>query len=96
MEDFEGLERGPFDAGFFEEGGGIEEAREAEAAATGEHGANLAGALLLLVDPGEIGGGFEAENPGSAQRGGGAGGDVVAQAGPFERGSTGFAQGIRY
>ena len=67
VKDFEGLEGGAFDAGFFEEGGGVEEAREAEAAAAGEHGADLGGALLLLVDPGEVGGGFEAENPGSTE-----------------------------
>jgi len=39
-----------------------------EAAAAGEHGAQLGSALLLLVDPDEIGAGFEREDPGAAQR----------------------------
>ncbi len=73
--------------------GGVEEAVEVEAAAAGEHGAHLGGALLLLVDPGEVGAGFECEDPGAAERGGGAAGDVVAEAGPLEGGGAGFAQG---
>jgi len=68
VEDLEGFEGGAVDAGFFEEIGGIEEAGEAETTASGEHGPNLSGALLLLVDPGKIGGGVEGEGPGSAER----------------------------
>ena len=87
------FEGGAVDAGFVEEDGGVEEAVELEAAAAGEHGAHLGGALLLLVDPGEVGAGFECEDPGAAERREGAAGDVVAEAGPLERGGAGFAQG---
>ncbi len=67
--DLGGFECGAFDAGFVEQERGIEEAVELEASAAGEHGADLGGALLLLVDPGEVGGGFECENPGAAEGG---------------------------
>ena len=53
--DLGGFEGGTVDAGLVEEDGGVEEAAELEAAAAGEHGAHLGGALLLLVDPGEVG-----------------------------------------
>ncbi len=66
---------------------------ELEAAAAGEHGAHLGGALLLLVDPGEVGAGLEREHPGAAERRRGAAGDVVAEARPLEGGGAGFAQG---
>ncbi len=58
--------------------------RELEAAAAGEHRAHLGRALLLLVDPGKVGAGFEGEYPGAAQRRRGAAGDVVAEAWPFQ------------
>ena len=90
--DLGGFKSGAVDAGFVEEGGGVEEAVEVEAAAAGEHGAQLGGALLLLVDPGEVGAGFEREHPGAAERGGGATGDVVAEARPLQGGGAGFAQ----
>ena len=38
-EDFDAFEGGAVDAGFVEEGGGVEEAVEVEAAAASEHGA---------------------------------------------------------
>ena len=84
------------DASLIEERGGIEEAVELKAAAAGEHSTHLGGALLLLFDPRLIGGGLKCKNPGASERREGAAGDVVAQAGPFELSSTGFAQGIRY
>ena len=82
--DLGGFQGGAVDAGLIEEDGGVEEAVELEAAAAGEHGAQFGGALLLLVDPGEIGAGFECKDPCAAQRGDGAAGDVVAEAGPFQ------------
>jgi hypothetical protein len=90
MEDFEGFQSRAFNASFFEEAGGVEETCEAKAAAAGEHSADLGGPLLLLINPGEFGGGFEGENPGSAERGGGAGGNVVAEARPLKRLGAGF------
>ena len=92
VKDLEGFEGGAVDARFFERIGGIEEAGEAEAAASGEHRANLCGALLLLVDPGEIGGRVESEGPGSAKGRGGAGGDVVAKAWPLKGLGAGFGE----
>lgn len=53
-EDLEGFEGGAFDAGFVEEEGRVEEAVEGEAAAGGEEGAELGGALVLLVEPGAV------------------------------------------
>jgi len=87
-----GFEGGAFDAGVVEQGGGVEEAAELEAAAALEEGAEFGGALLLAVDPGAVGGGFEGEDPGAAEGRCGAGGDVVAEAGPFERGGAGLAE----
>ena len=49
------FEGGSIDSGLVEQEGRIEEAVELEAAAAGEHGAQFGSALLLLVDPGEIG-----------------------------------------
>jgi hypothetical protein len=84
MENLQSLKCGAIDAGFVKEIGGIEEAGEAETAATGEHGPNLSGTLLLFVNPGKVGGRVEGEGPGSAKRRGSAGGDVVAKAWPLE------------
>ena len=58
----------------------------------GEEGADLGGALLLGVDPGKVGGGFEGEGPGAAERRDGKGGDVVAQMRPGERIGGGFGE----
>ena len=90
--DLGGFESCAFDAGFVEREGGVEEAAEVEAAAGGEHGAEFCGALLLLGDPGEVGGRFEGEDPGSSQEGEGAVGDVVAEPEPFEGGGAGFGE----
>ena len=96
VEDLEGFKGRAFDAGFVEERGGVEEAAEAEAAAAGEHGADLGRALLLLVDPGEVGAGFEGEDPGAAERRGrcgrrcGRGGGATP-----ERLGAGFGEGRR-
>jgi hypothetical protein len=57
---------GTVDASFVEEWGGIEEATELEAATAGKHGAQLGGALLLLVDPPGVGAGFKRKHPGAA------------------------------
>jgi hypothetical protein len=59
---------GPVDAGSVEEWGGIKEAAELEATTAGEHGPQLRSALLLLVDPREVGAGFKRKHPGAAQR----------------------------
>jgi len=59
---------------------------------SGEHGAHLGSALLLLVDPGEVGAGFEGENPGAAKRREGAAGNVLAEAWPLQRGCACFAE----
>ena len=46
------FERRAVEARLVEQAGGVEEAVEVEAAAAGEEGAHLGGALLLGVDPG--------------------------------------------
>ena len=45
-----------------------------------------------VVDPGEVGAGFEREDPGAAEGGGGAGGDVLAEAWPLEGEGRGFGE----
>ena len=90
--DFETFEGCTFDAGFVEQEGGVEETVEVEGAAGGEEGAHLGGALVLLVDPGEVGAGLEGEDPGATEGGEGSAGDVVAEAGPLERGGAGFME----
>ena len=86
------FERRAVDAGLLKQGGGVEEAAEVEAAAAGEHRRIFARALLLLVDPGEVGAGFEREHPGAAERREGTAGDVVTQAWPLERSGAGFVE----
>lgn len=93
--DLGGFQGGTVDAGFVERDGGVEEAAEVEAAAAGEHAAEFGGALLLLVDPGEVAGGLQGEDPGAAEGRKSAVGDVVAQAEPFQCGGTGFGEGRR-
>ncbi len=95
VEDLERFQRRAVDPSFLEQYGGIEEAVEAEAAPSGEHGADLGGPLLLLVDPDEVGGGLQGERPGPAEGRSRAGGDVVAQPWPFERLGAGFGEGCR-
>ena len=90
--DLGGFECGSLNAGFLKQERGIEEAVKLEASAAAEHGADLRGALMLLVDPGEVGGGIECENPCAAEGGLSAAGDVVAEARPFQGCGAGFAQ----
>ncbi len=47
---------------------GSKEAAELEAAAAREHGTQFRSALLLLVDPGKVGAGFECKHPAAAER----------------------------
>jgi hypothetical protein len=79
-----GFECGSLDPGFVEKDGRIEEAAELEAAAADEHGSYLGRTLLLLIDPGKVGAGFECEYPAAAQRGRRATGYVFAEARPFQ------------
>jgi len=92
MEDLEGFERGAFDAGFVEQDGGIEEPIEGEASAAGEHDSYLGGALLLQLDPADVGGRFKGENPSAAEGRGCAACDVVAEAWPLKRRGAGFCK----
>ncbi len=62
------FKRCTFDASFVEKRGGVKEAAELEAAAAREHGTQFRSALLLLVDPGEVGAGFERKHPAAAER----------------------------
>src|ERR1700678_1827880 len=82
--DLGGFESRPIDTSLVEEDSRVEDAAKLEAAAAGEHGAQFGGALLLLVDPGEVGAGFEREHPRAAKGREGAVGDVVAKTTPFQ------------
>jgi len=87
-----GLESSAFDAGLLEKGDGVEKSMKLKTSASGEHSAQFGGALLLLIDPGKIGAGFERENPGAAKGREGAAGDVLAKARPLQGSSARFAQ----
>ena len=95
VEDVEGFEGGAFEAGLVEEVSGVEEAVELEGASADEQGADLGGALLLVIDPGEIGAGLEGEDPGAPERRLRAAGDVGAELRPGERGRARFGEGMR-
>jgi len=90
--DLSGFEGGSINVGFVEEDSGVEEAVKLEAAAAGKHGAHLGRTLLLLVDPGKVGAGFECEYPTTSQRRRNAAGDVVAKAWPFQGRCARFVQ----
>ena len=82
--DLGGFKGSAVDAGLVEEGGRIEDAAKLKAAPAGEHGAQLRGALLLLVDPSKVSAGFEREDPGAAEGRKAAVGDVVTEAVPLQ------------
>lgn len=88
----EGFERGTVDARLLEERCGIEETVEVEASAAGEKGAELFGADVLRLDPGEIGGRCEGKKPGATERGKGVLCDVLAERWPLQRGLAGLGK----
>ena len=92
ISDLGGFQCGAFDASFVEEHGGIEQTTKLEAASAREHGAQLGGALLLLVDPGEVGAWFERKHPRTPKRRKSACSDVVAKARPLEGRCTRFME----
>jgi len=84
--DLGGFKGRAIDAGLVEEDSRVEAAAKLEAAAAREHGAQFRGTLLLLVDPGGVGAGFEREHPRAPKGREGAVGDVVAKTRPLQGG----------
>src|SRR5690242_8814436 len=89
-----GFEGDAGDAGFIDQGGGIQKSREFKAAADAEKFTNFRGEQVLSLKPGGIGGGGQFGDARLPQRRGGVGAQEVAERIEFQDASAGVSQGL--